>query len=292
MMRRGLVVGWFYVAIALTCAVSSEAETFVNKKTKQQLQGQFMGAAIKDHRKVLLVKTPAALLQLPAAEWELVKVAKADAQQAPAAGGKKPFKWPEIRYGGEVRDSAWLERAYKALSEQVIVCEGVAVNRQSVPWVGSSSAHRSVGQIFQASGTVTQVLEDGRMLTSLANSQGVLMEGAATEGWTDGKGWRATLVSVGTHQYITVLGAQRTILRCHIVSDNQPKVTRWQFSKALENGVALYTWRRCVKCGGRGYVYVRKWRKSGMNRESYTTKKRCPGCHGKKRFRVDLSKSR
>jgi len=276
------------IALVLVVSVGCQAwvagATFVHRRTGERLEGELLGRATTDGAACLVAKIDGAIRRLPAISWEV-----ADAGEPRPKPRKRPFRWPEIVYQGKKRSREWLERVYADQAESIIVCLGNYANLRRLRATQLRDRHVSVGDIVAGTGRVSRILGPGRMLAVLDNFQEVVVTAVDTAGWTDGKRFNAVLVGVETcHPWP---GA--TLLRCQVAPPAEGKASREEFAAALRAGVLLapvYVWRPCGTCSGLGYVNVRKWRRSGAQRVSYTAKKRCPRCGGRKGQRVDITR--
>ena len=285
------------LAVAV-CAVAAAADTFVHRKSQERLEGELVGRATREGKKLLVVKIGGELRHLPAAEWDALP----DVAKAKKAG----FPWPQIVYRGKARAAGWLETMYAQQGGKILKSRGKFVHLDQLPSIRLGTPHASVGDIFAGIGYVSEVLPGARILATLDNLQMVLVIGVETAGWSDGERFCAFLVGLETCQG----SARQTLLRCEVVPVRgavqgtkelraagiampkllereaklvgapPAKLTRAEFARALRAGVWLnpvYIWRPCTECQEQGYVMKKTLR-------YVWDKKLCPACKGKKRL--------
>ena len=287
-MRSFTVLG----AFLLCCAACGD--TFRNGKTGETVEGQLLGRVTVEGREAWLVKTAKGTKRLPTADWDH---AHADGPKPATAKPPEPaFEWPEIEYAGRKRDARWLERAYTATADQVVLCGEVALNRHdiipkpvmiSTQYPGgrttggglSDGRARAVGQAFGAHVVIERLLDGERAVDRLQNEQAVVLDGFTTTGWVDGTHLNAVLVGVGTWRDET----GSTILRCRELPKGNLKVSRDEFLNALRLGVTIYRERRCPICGGSGLLDRRVEKGPRLSHRSPLdpiARGLCPHCKG------------
>jgi len=269
--------------VCLVAAIAA-ADEFTNKKTTEAIEGKLLGKVTLEGKTFLLVKTADGMKRLPVDEWFQTASSPKVTQPEPKAGTKtagepksKPaVVWKSTEYRGKVRTTGWMSKAFGAAAQQVLSHGERYYNACDVRPLGKGKVGRG--------GKAIRVLNNGRVLATLANGQRVAVEGLTLTGVIGGQRWTAYLIGVKTYEDKDASGDARHVLRCERLVKVGRGLTRGEFLKMLEAGVRLYSRETCPRCKGKGYVMRESSAVAGMQ-----FKRDCKMCRGKKALLVDLA---
>lgn len=257
-------VAWLWPVFVLASHASGDVLT---SKSGDKLVGTFLGSAVQDGRKVLLVKLADGTVKpLPAEEWEVTErrepAPRLKIQEKPPETAKQPeaFSWPKVLYKGKERAPAWLEKQYAEFRDKIALVEGCFIDRASFVYQYDAR----VGRVCKGGGVVERVLGPDEFIISTEHfpyevdfDTGKLtiwnrgpgarpplplsfhVKGVSTKQMADGQNWSGTLAAVGTRQI-----GQATLVSCRPMPETTATLTKEQFAEALNGDFELVRWEK------------------------------------------------